>query len=88
VNKPYLINSISEQHRLLGLPKPKHPLISIFRHENTACDSLIELQQFTLNFYCISIKMDYDGKLRYGHGHYDFDEGMMAFISQSTTNET
>lgn len=81
MNKPYLINSISEQHRLLGLPKPKHPLISVFRHENADYASLVDLQHFTLNFYCISIKTDYDGKLKYGHRHYDFDEGMMAFIS-------
>jgi len=81
VNKPYLINSISEQHRLLGLAKPKHPLISVFRHEYADYRSLVELEHFTLNFYCISIKTDYDGKLKYGHRHYDFDEGMMAFIS-------
>jgi AraC family transcriptional regulator, transcriptional activator of pobA len=81
VNKPYLINSISEQHRLLGLPKPKHPLVSVFRHEDATYANLTELQHFTLNFYCISIKKDYDGKLQYGHRHYDFDEGMMAFIS-------
>ena len=81
MNKPYLINSISEQHRLLGLAKPKHPLISVFRHEDAAFDVLNELEHFTLNFYCISIKKDYDGKLKYGHRHYDFDEGMMAFIS-------
>ena len=81
MNKPYLINSISEQHRLLGLPKPKHPLISVFRHENADYASLVDLQHFTLNFYCISIKTDYDGRLKYRHRHYDFDEGMMAFIS-------
>ncbi|KAA6438508.1 helix-turn-helix transcriptional regulator [Dyadobacter flavalbus] len=81
MNKPYLINSISEQHRLLGLTGPKHPLISVFRHEDADYASLVELQHFTLNFYCISIKTDYDGKLKYGHRHYDFDGGMMAFIS-------
>jgi len=79
--EPYLINSISEQHRLLGLPKPKHPLVSVFRHENTSYDSLVGLQHFMLNFYCISVKKDYDGKLKYGQRHYDFDEGMMAFIA-------
>lgn len=81
VIQPYLINSISEQHRLLGLPKPKHPLISVFRHENTDYGHLVALQHFTLNFYCISIKTNYDGKLKYGQRHYDFDEGMMAFIA-------
>ncbi|PJJ84660.1 helix-turn-helix domain-containing protein [Mucilaginibacter auburnensis] len=81
MKEPYLINSISEQHRLLGLSKPKHPLISVFTHEHTDYSRLIDLQHFTLNFYCISIKKDYDGKLKYGQRHYDFDEGMMAFIS-------
>lgn len=81
MNKPYLINSISEQHRLLGLTGPRHPLISVFRHEDVDYANLVELRHFTLNFYCISIKTDYDGKLKYGHRHYDFDEGMMAFIS-------
>lgn len=56
-------------------------MISVFRHEHTRYDSLVELQHFTLNFYCISLKKDYDGQLRYGQRHYDFDEGMMAFIS-------
>ncbi len=81
MKQPHLITSISEQHRLLGLPKPKHPMISVFRHEHTRYDSLVELQHFMLNFYCISLKKDYDGKLRYGQRHYDFDEGMMAFIA-------
>lgn len=79
--EPYLINSISEQHRLLGLPKPKHPLVSVFRHENAVYENLVGLRHFMLNFYCISIKKDYDGKLKYGQRHYDFDEGMMAFIA-------
>jgi len=56
-------------------------MISVFRHEQTNYESLVELKHFTLNFYCISLKKDYDGKLRYGQRHYDFDEGMMAFIS-------
>ena len=56
-------------------------MISVFRHGATRYDSLVELQHFTLNFYCISLKKDYDGKLRYGQRYYDFDEGMMAFIS-------
>ncbi|MBE7171038.1 MAG: helix-turn-helix transcriptional regulator [Williamsia sp.] len=79
--KPYGIDSISEQHRLLGLPKPKHPLVSVFYHKDARYDGLVELQQFTLNFYCISIKKDFDGKLKYGQRYYDFDEGMMSFIS-------
>ncbi len=78
---PHLINSISEQHRLLGLPKPRHPMISVYSLENVNYDQLFELQHFTLNFYCIAIKKNYTGKLKYGQQYYDFDEGVMSFIS-------
>lgn len=81
VHKPYIVNSISEQHRLLGLPSPKHPIVSVFQHKDANYNKLVELQQFTLNFYCISIKKNFDGKLKYGQRYYDFDEGMMSFIS-------
>ncbi len=74
MNKPYLINSISEQHRLLGLPKPKHTLISVFRHEHADYARLVDLQHFTLNFYCISIKTDYDGSMTLMF-HQDFIAG-------------
>lgn len=80
-NAPYIINSISEQHRLLGLPKPKHPMISVFGVEKFKYDELYLLKNFSLNFYCITIKKNFTGKLKYGQRYYDFDEGMLSFIS-------
>ena len=38
-------------------------------------------QNFVLNFYCIAIKKNFKGKLKYGQNYYDFDEGVMSFIS-------
>lgn len=80
-NAPYIINSISEQHRILGLPKPKHPMISVFGVEQLKFDELYLLKNFSLNFYCITIKKNFTGKLKYGQRYYDFDEGMLSFIS-------
>lgn len=80
-DEPYLIESISEQHRLLGLPKPKHPAISVFGNHLVQYGQLKELGNFMLNFYCVTIKKDYKGKMRYGQHYYDFDEGMITFIS-------
>ncbi len=34
---------------------------------------------FIYSFYAISIKKDYNGKLKYGQNYYDFDEGVMTF---------
>lgn len=78
---PYFINSISEQHRILGLPKPKHPMISVFGVEQMKFDELNFLKNYILNFYCITIKKNFQGKLKYGQRYYDFDEGMLSFIS-------
>jgi AraC family transcriptional activator of pobA len=77
---PDVINSISELHSLLGLGKPMHPLVSIFRYEDILAQNELT-NNFTLNFYCIAIKKDFGGKIKYGQNYYDFNEGVMSFIS-------
>ena len=78
---PYCINSISEQHRILSLPKPQHPLISVFDFKDIKNNNDELSNHFTLNFYCIAIKKNFKGKFKYGQNYYDFDEGVMSFIS-------
>jgi AraC family transcriptional activator of pobA len=77
-SKPYRISSITEIHRLMGLPKPHHPLISIVDLKGLRNDTGIEAVVFDL--YVISMKRGCDG-LHYGQQKYDFDEGLMAFMS-------
>lgn len=64
-------------HRLMGLPKPNHPLISIVDLKGLKSDTGIEAVVFDL--YVISMKRGCDG-LHYGQKKYDFDEGLMAFM--------
>lgn len=80
-HKPFWINSISEVHRLLGLPKPMHPLVSLvdYSHEHANPDQL--KKRLVLNFYKVSFRENLRGKIRYGQSHYDFDEGGLFFIS-------
>jgi AraC family transcriptional regulator, transcriptional activator of pobA len=80
-SSPYIINSISEQHRLLSLPRPQHPLVSVFKYEDIKYNSEELSKNFVLNFYCVAIKKNFKGKLKYGQNFYDFDEGVMSFIS-------
>jgi len=80
-NAPYPINSISELHQLLELPKPKHPLISVINFEEIKCFEDERLRSVSYNFYCIAIKKNFDGKMKYGQQYYDFDEGVMTFFS-------
>jgi AraC family transcriptional activator of pobA len=77
-SKLYRISSITEIHRLMGLPKPHHPLISIVDLKGLRNDTGIEAVVFDL--YVISMKRGCDG-LHYGQQKYDFDEGLMAFMS-------
>lgn len=79
--KPYAIESIRELHRLLELPKPKHPLISVMDFSEIKCFDDQKLEAVTYGFYCIAIKKNFKGKMRYGQNHYDFDDGIMTFFA-------
>ena len=79
--KPYAIQSIRELHQLLELPKPKHPLISVIDFSKIKCYDDQKLEAVTYGFYCIAIKHNFKGKMRYGQQHYDFDEGVMSFFA-------
>lgn len=76
--QPYRIKSITEIHRLMGLPKPLHPLIGWIDLSLLPADSGVDSVIFDL--YVISLKRGCD-KLFYGQQKYDFDEGLMAFMS-------
>ena len=76
--KPYRIKSITEIHRLMELPKPLHPLIGMIDVSGLKNDTGINAVIFDL--YVISLKRGCD-KLLYGQQKYDFDEGLMAFMS-------
>lgn len=86
-NTPRVIQSLSEQHRILHLHKPLHPLISVFRLEEAMHDAEELHEKFMLGFYCVSLKKGFKGKFRYGQRYYDFDEGMMSFIAPNQLME-
>ena len=77
-SQPYRIKNITEIHRLMGLPKPLHPLIGWVDLSQLPNNSGIDSVIFDL--YVISLKRGCD-KLYYGQQNYDFDEGLMAFLS-------
>lgn len=74
-------NSISDLHRVLGLPKPLHPLVSLIDNTTIRIDQHQFPSSFLLNFYKISYKNGLSGKIKYGQNYYDFDEGGMFFSS-------
>jgi len=74
---PIRIKTISQFHTLRGLPKPKHPLISVINFEDMALSSVSGKQSLMFDFYMISVKRDMNHKYKYGQQDYDFDEGVM-----------
>jgi AraC family transcriptional activator of pobA len=80
-NHPIKIQSISEMHRLLGLPRPLHPLIGLLDNTKMTVDDALLPNTFLFDFYKISYKKTQQGKMGYGQGHYDFDEGGMIFTA-------
>jgi AraC family transcriptional regulator, transcriptional activator of pobA len=79
---PRKFASLTEAHRAFGLPNPKHPLITMLNAEGTNKVELCDLPNpHVLSFYKISYKPKLSGKLKYGQGYYDFDEGGLLFVS-------
>ncbi len=76
-----IINSISKKHRLLSLPEPLHPLVSVIRISEIRFNDSAIWKNFSVNFYCISLNRNVAGKARYGHGYFDYDKGVMTFIA-------
>ncbi len=74
------IKSISQYHQLMELPKPEHPSISLIDFESIKKQPPEGKINLTLDFYSISLKRNFNGKLRYGQQAYDFDEGIFSFI--------
>ncbi|MDB5271818.1 MAG: AraC family transcriptional regulator [Chitinophagaceae bacterium] len=79
--QPFRIKTISEYHQVMGLPKPEHPLISVINFESIKHMPYKESLHIVFDFYSISLKRNFNGKMRYGQQEYDFDEGIMFFIS-------
>jgi len=75
------INSIKELHSFLGLPSPLNPLLTIIDHSQTQNNKQHTHQKLLLDFYNISIKRSFKGKLKYGKNVYDFDDGTMSFMA-------
>lgn len=79
--QPFRIKTITEYHRLLGLPKPEHPLISVINIESFKHPVIDGPISLIFDFYCISLKRDLNARIKYGQQACDFDEGVLFCMS-------
>lgn len=75
------IASISKFHRLLSLPEPKHPLVSVINLSESIFLEDEIWKGFVNRFYCVALKRNATGKIRYGQQHYDYDKGVLSFTA-------
>jgi AraC family transcriptional regulator, transcriptional activator of pobA len=78
--QPRRFKTISEFHQFRELSRPEHPLISVINLESVKQLPAHEIS-LVFDFYSIAVKRNFDAKMRYGQQQYDFDEGIMFFIS-------
>lgn len=79
--QPLLFKSLSQLHQAMGQSKPLHPLVSILNYGKAKFDPKDFEQGIILDFYKVSFKTHFSGKLKYGQGFYDFEEGGMSFVA-------
>jgi AraC family transcriptional activator of pobA len=73
------IKSISEFHSLRGLSEPEHQQISVVDMKDIKIYATDEKMVF--DFYLISLKHAKNIQYRYGQQSYDFDDGVLSFMS-------
>lgn len=76
-----VIHSLSELHRLLSIPPPLHPLVSVVQVSELHAIASDVWKKFSTDFYTISLKKNIQSKIKYGQHYYDFDSGTMTFIA-------
>ena len=79
------LESITQVHDFLGIPKPLHPLVSVIPIDGRMLNADFGNLTFVLDLFQISLKSGFSGQLLYGRNTYDFEEGTMAFMKPGQT---
>jgi len=77
----YRFKTISEYHKLAGLPKPGHPLVSVVNMEDVRMPVNGRSKTIIFDFYSIALKRVPDAKIKYGQKISDFDDGVLFFMA-------
>ncbi|QEE51015.1 helix-turn-helix domain-containing protein [Flavobacterium alkalisoli] len=81
MDKIFRLNSVAEFHALCNLPEPEHPLISLIDYSKVHYPFEENYISWIQNFYSIGLKRNVTAKFNYGQQVYDFNKGLLSFIS-------
>lgn len=65
----------------MSLPRPEHPLISVVDFKDVKRLPGEKPVSLMMDIYSIALKRNFNARMKYGQQEYDFDEGIMSFIS-------
>lgn len=82
MEKTFHFNSLSEFHVFCNLPKPEHPLISLVDYSKVSYAVTNDKElKWVQDFYSIGLKRNVNARFNYGQQKYDFDAGVLTFVS-------
>jgi len=79
--QPHRIKTISDYHQLMELSRPEHPLVSVVKFESIKHLPGKQSINLVMDYYSIALKRNFNGQMKYGQQEYDFNEGIMTFMS-------
>ncbi|MCH7409487.1 helix-turn-helix transcriptional regulator [Belliella sp. DSM 111904] len=81
MTKTFRFNSLSEFHTFCKLSPPEHPLISLIDYSKVTYPVNDSELKWIQNYYSIGLKRNVNAKFNYGQQQYDFDSGLLTFVS-------
>lgn len=81
MEKVFRFNSISGFHEFCNLSKPEHPLISLIDYSRVHYPVNESELKWIQDFYSVGLKRNVNAKFNYGQQQYDFDSGILTFVS-------
>jgi AraC family transcriptional activator of pobA len=81
MKETFRFNSISDFHAFCSLPGPEHPLISLVDYSKIRYPVDDHEMKWIQNYYSIGLKRNVNAKFNYGQQQYDFDSGVLCFVS-------
>lgn len=78
---PLAFKTITDLLVALDLPKPTNALVALVNYDKVSISKLHVSKSFLLDFYKVSFKNNFKGKVKYGQGNYNFEDGGLAFLA-------
>lgn len=85
---PYKFESLTDFHRVFGLPAPLHPMVSLIDISSLQKLPADFPRSMVMNFYKIAYKAGLCGQAKYGQNYYDFGEGGLVFTAPNQVFES